>query len=86
MTRDLFGDPLPQSPAALVSAFIAEARRKAVSFNAWRHAHGVERVPRHVGILVRFACERAGLTMDGTETAAVPASHGRRCVVWGASK
>jgi hypothetical protein len=83
MRKDLFGDPLPQSDAEIVAGFIESVReRRCDSFNSYRARVGVQNVRRHVGALVRAACERANLLPAGTQAAALPASHGRLCRRW----
>jgi hypothetical protein len=83
MTRDLFGNDLPQTDAELVRAFVCEVRRQGCDcFNQFRRRHGIENVDRHIGVLVRVACERAGFVHAGSTSATLPASHGRLCQRW----
>jgi len=88
MTTDLFGDPVPPATdLEIVRRFVADVKRHGRdSFNAFRARHGIGRVPRHIGVLVRAACERAEFIPSGTCNAPLPASNGRLCRVWSAGK
>ena len=80
---DLFGAEIPDSPEDLPRLFVAHIRRVGHGeFNAWRCAHGFQRVPRWIGAQVEAACRRAGFIQYGHAKAQAKASRSRIVGIW----
>jgi hypothetical protein len=83
LPTDLFGDEIPKGEVGIVQGFIRSVYKLGVdSFNAYRHRHNINKVSRHIGAIVRAACEREGFVPAGTDRAKVSASNGRLCQRW----